>query len=117
MMRHNANGHGFLQQAAAHKDRVNTRHSHRGIEPMARTALIGRRCPLLLFVGILAYVTVTSAQAPPAKSPKVDQDLKALLPRLKPLEPDEALRSFRIDKGLRIELAAAEPAVTDPIAG
>src|SRR5207248_1475711 len=43
--------------------------------------------------------------------------LKALLPRLKPLEPDEALRSFRTDQGFHIELAAAEPAVTDPIAG
>jgi putative membrane-bound dehydrogenase-like protein len=33
-----------------------------------------------------------------------------------PLSPDDALREMRLDPGLRIELVAAEPDVTDPVA-
>jgi hypothetical protein len=33
-----------------------------------------------------------------------------------PLKPDEAWRSFETEPGLRVELAAAEPAVSDPVA-
>jgi putative membrane-bound dehydrogenase-like protein len=33
-----------------------------------------------------------------------------------PLAPEQALASFRIDRGLRIELVAAEPLVVDPVA-
>ncbi len=33
-----------------------------------------------------------------------------------PLSPEEALRSFQLEPGLRIELAAAEPLVVDPVA-
>jgi len=39
-----------------------------------------------------------------------------MLPRIAPLEPRQALKAFRIDKGFRIELAAAEPQITDPCA-
>ncbi|HEV8291107.1 MAG TPA: PVC-type heme-binding CxxCH protein [Tepidisphaeraceae bacterium] len=39
-----------------------------------------------------------------------------MLPRIKPLEPAEALKSFRIEKGFRVELVAAEPQITDPCA-
>ena len=45
-----------------------------------------------------------------------EKSLKELLPRLAPLEPREALESFRIADGFRVELVAAEPAVVDPIA-
>ncbi|WP_197442852.1 PVC-type heme-binding CxxCH protein [Lignipirellula cremea] len=45
-----------------------------------------------------------------------DKSLKELLPRLKPLEPQDALKSFRIERGFRMELVAAEPDVVDPIA-
>ena len=34
----------------------------------------------------------------------------------KPLSPAQALKSFQHEKGIRIELAAAEPQVTDPVA-
>ena len=43
-------------------------------------------------------------------------DFKKLLPSLKPLSPQQALKSFRVEKGFQVELVAAEPAVTDPIA-
>lgn len=36
--------------------------------------------------------------------------------RIPPLSPEEALASFRLEKGLRIELVAAEPLVVDPVA-
>jgi putative membrane-bound dehydrogenase-like protein len=38
------------------------------------------------------------------------------LPRIPPTEPDKALSTFRIKKGFRLELVAAEPLVVDPIA-
>jgi putative membrane-bound dehydrogenase-like protein len=38
------------------------------------------------------------------------------LPRVPPTEPDKALATFHLKPGFRIELAAAEPLVVDPIA-
>ncbi len=38
------------------------------------------------------------------------------LPRVPPTEPADALKTFRIKPGFRLELAAAEPLVADPIA-
>ncbi|MDE0102070.1 MAG: HEAT repeat domain-containing protein [Bryobacterales bacterium] len=38
------------------------------------------------------------------------------LDRTRPLVPEEALRTFRLSGGFRIEVAASEPNVTDPIA-
>lgn len=38
------------------------------------------------------------------------------LERRKPLSPTEALQSFEVAEGFRLELAASEPQVTDPIA-
>jgi len=46
----------------------------------------------------------------------VEPDYSDELPRIKPLSPADALRSFVIIKGFRIELAAAEPLVVDPVA-
>jgi putative membrane-bound dehydrogenase-like protein len=37
-------------------------------------------------------------------------------PRAKPLEPAEAVRAFRVQGGFRVELQAAEPMVTSPVA-
>lgn len=44
------------------------------------------------------------------------KDYKAELPRIPPLEPAEALKSFRLRPGFRIELVAAEPLLTNPVA-
>ena len=43
------------------------------------------------------------------------KDYSSELPRIAPLEPTEALATFRIADGFRIELAAQEPQITDPI--
>jgi len=42
-------------------------------------------------------------------------DYKDRLPRIPPREPDEALKSSHLIPGFRIELAAAEPLVCDPV--
>jgi putative membrane-bound dehydrogenase-like protein len=44
-----------------------------------------------------------------------DDKLADLLPRLKPTEPAEAMNTFHIAPGFKIELAACEPNVTDPV--
>jgi putative membrane-bound dehydrogenase-like protein len=43
-------------------------------------------------------------------------DFAEQLPRVAPLEPAEALKSFKLLPGFRMELAAAEPDVVDPVA-
>ncbi len=67
------------------------------------------RSPRLTVVLLLAW-------ASPAPAEEDSKDLAAELPRIKPLEPEEALHSFRIAAGFRIELAASEPEVVDPVA-
>ncbi len=42
-------------------------------------------------------------------------DLARELPRIKPLEPAAALRSFRIQPGFHLERVAAEPMVINPV--
>ena len=56
---------------------------------------------------------VLSAWAFSAAEPEA---LKRDLPRLKPTEPADALATFTVKSGFRIELSAAEPFVTDPVA-
>ncbi len=65
----------------------------------------------LLIAALLAAV-VASAQ----ETDSVDRDYSAELPRTKPLEPADALKSFKVHSGFRMELVAAEPLVFDPIA-
>src|SRR5438045_3963205 len=38
------------------------------------------------------------------------------LPRIKPAQPADVLKTFQVRKGFHIELVAAEPLVIDPIA-
>lgn len=46
----------------------------------------------------------------------VNQDFSAELPRIQPLEPDEALKTFEVLDGFRIQRMAAEPLVASPVA-
>ena len=48
--------------------------------------------------------------------PVTGKDFQSELPRIKPLGPKEALKSFRLKPGYRIEQIASEPLVTDPVA-
>lgn len=45
-----------------------------------------------------------------------DRDYSGELPRIPPKSPEEALKTFTVAAGFRIEQVAAEPLVTDPIA-
>ncbi len=45
-----------------------------------------------------------------------ERSLESLLPRLKPTKAEDSLKTFRIEAGFKIELAAAEPNVSDPCA-
>jgi len=48
-------------------------------------------------------------------SPVEGQDFKDDLPRLKPTEPADAVKTFKLQAGYRIELVAAEPTVASPV--
>ena len=61
----------------------------------------------------VALITCLLVSATFAAEPAVDA---TDLPRVPPTEPRDALKTFRIKQGFRIELAAAEPLVVDPIA-
>jgi len=43
------------------------------------------------------------------------RDYKDELPRLKPTEPTDAIKTFELQQGYRIELVAAEPLVASPV--
>ena len=47
--------------------------------------------------------------------PGDDDDLARELPRIPSMSTDQALKSFQIQPGFRLSLAAAEPLVTDPV--
>jgi putative membrane-bound dehydrogenase-like protein len=46
----------------------------------------------------------------------ITKDYSGELPRIKPVPPEEALATFTVQPGFRLELAAAEPLVVDPVA-
>jgi putative membrane-bound dehydrogenase-like protein len=64
---------------------------------------------LALAAGLMSDDIASSADEP-------DADYGQELPRIPPTAPTAALDKFRVAEGFRIELAAAEPLVTDPIA-
>ncbi|MEM7476686.1 MAG: PVC-type heme-binding CxxCH protein, partial [Planctomycetota bacterium] len=73
-------------------------------------------CANVLAISLLAHFSLGhDAQAQENKD-ALDKDYSSELPRFKPLSPQEALASFQILPGFRIELVAAEPLVVDPIA-
>ena len=74
--------------------------------------------PRLLLTWFLALhlTPFVSAAEPGAATTNGEPSLEALLPRLKPTSPQDSLKTFRIEPGFKIELAAAEPDVSDPCA-
>lgn len=67
-----------------------------------------------LCVAALVLCAAIAAAEPEAR--QNEPDLSAELPRIPPVEPAEALKTFQIQPGFRIELVAAEPLVNDPVA-
>jgi putative membrane-bound dehydrogenase-like protein len=62
-----------------------------------------------------AVVLAWSCAVAPAQD-SADKDYSAELPRIPATEPKDALKTFAVQPGFKMELAAAEPNVADPIA-
>src|SRR6266498_1519775 len=71
--------------------------------------MMGLMIPRWMWQCLLGFIGATAL----AGEPQVDP---AQLPRVPPTAPDQALSTFRVKPGFRIELVAAEPLVVDPIA-
>jgi putative membrane-bound dehydrogenase-like protein len=72
-----------------------------------------------LAAGVLALLTCAGAGAGPAHQPQAGEPAPLAQRERRPdgpLSPAEALASFELEPGYRIELAAAEPLVQDPVA-
>lgn len=63
--------------------------------------------PVALFIALLPLADASAAE------PSVEA---GELPRVAPLTPEKALAAFKLRPGFRIELAASEPNVVDPVA-
>jgi putative membrane-bound dehydrogenase-like protein len=68
--------------------------------------------PTSLFAVLLFYLSCPLR----AQEDSLDRDYAPELPRIRPLEPQDALASFDVISGYRLEQVAAEPLVTDPVA-
>jgi putative membrane-bound dehydrogenase-like protein len=66
------------------------------------------------FMGLLSIAAAVAWSQAPAQQP--EKDYSAELPRIAPKEPAEALKTFTVKPGFRIEQAATEPLVNDPVA-
>ncbi len=67
------------------------------------------RCVLPIVAALLALPFAVGEDKKPA-------DLIAELPKIKPLEPADALKAFDVPPGFRVELVAAEPLLRSPVA-
>jgi putative membrane-bound dehydrogenase-like protein len=65
---------------------------------------------MLITCGVLC-----SAVMLPAKPQDDGKSLKSELPRITATEPEQAIKTFKLIDGMRIELVAAEPLVTSPV--
>src|ERR1019366_3413787 len=68
-------------------------------------------------LGAILLCWFTSGHAEQAKDKDAkDKDYAAELPRIAPKEPKEAIATFKLASGFKIELAASEPAIRSPVA-
>ncbi|MCA9016319.1 MAG: hypothetical protein KDA77_13385, partial [Planctomycetaceae bacterium] len=65
------------------------------------------------FAALFAFTAHLKSAEKQGASPK---SLAEALPRLEPTAPEQALNTFRLLNGFQMELLAAEPLVTDPVA-
>ena len=63
-----------------------------------------------------AFITFALTCAALTAEDSIDSDYSAELPRIPPTGPSDSLEKFTVAPGFQIQLAAAEPLVTDPIA-
>lgn len=77
------------------------------IRPILRAFIAAVASMLGVWCGAATARSASAADGP---------DYSKELPRITPRTPDEALKSFKLQPGYRIGLAAAEPVVADPVA-
>lgn len=70
---------------------------------------------MLLAALMLSAAAFTQAQDE-KKSRPADKDYASDLPRIAPKEPADALKTFKLRPGFRVELVAAEPLIHSPVA-
>ena len=75
-------------------------------------ALAALACLLAVLVGS----GLISQEKKPAETDAADKDYAAELPRIPATEAKDAVKTFTVAKGFKMDLVAAEPLVTDPIA-
>jgi putative membrane-bound dehydrogenase-like protein len=85
-----------------------------GTQRWGRWAIAASLC--LAVVSDRAVSEESTGAAVDDEADSVDRDYSAALTRVPATEPDAVLKSFQVEPGFRIELAAAEPAVADPVA-
>jgi len=76
---------------------------------MAVTEPLPVRGRFISRVNFMALLVLSGFQA------AAQDELASELPRLRPLEPEAALKSFRVHAGFHLEPVAVEPLVTDPV--
>jgi putative membrane-bound dehydrogenase-like protein len=78
------------------------------------------RCRMISFfmlctISIASFALGITEQSKDTKDSK-DKDYAAELPRIAPKEPKDAVATFKLAPGFKIELAASEPAIRSPVA-
>jgi putative membrane-bound dehydrogenase-like protein len=71
---------------------------------------------LAALLALVAVGRLVSQEKQPVETDAADKDYAAELPRIPATEPKDALKTFTVAKGFKMDLVAAEPLVTDPIA-
>jgi putative membrane-bound dehydrogenase-like protein len=71
---------------------------------------------ILLLLELVAALPMSPVRASPASLPADEQEHRPASLRIAPKEPAEAAGTFRVRDGFRLELLAAEPLVTSPVA-
>ncbi|MCA9213978.1 MAG: hypothetical protein KDB27_12990 [Planctomycetales bacterium] len=71
---------------------------------------------LVICACLLSVACVSAQDKVQLESDSVERDYSDELPRIPATTPEDSLSKFQIADGFRIELAAYEPLVTDPIA-
>ena len=66
--------------------------------------------PLIALLGWMVFPTVEESVHADDKKSLAEQ-----LPRIPAVEPKDALKTFKLQHGFRLELVASEPAVSDPV--
>ncbi|QDT40800.1 Cytochrome c [Gimesia alba] len=71
---------------------------------------------LFLVAAFSAFFVVTAHLKSAENKEQSSPSLADALPHLEPTSPEKALKTFRLQNGFQMELLAAEPLVTDPVA-